>query len=111
MEVTIKQLRRCDVVVAKGRIDSETVKTLAETFDTLKKEGRFKVVLNLREVTFVSSAGLTQMIEMQNTCKQLLRGELVLVEVPERIIEVLDLAGLRPLFRVFETEVEAVDNF
>ena len=39
------------------------------------------------------------------------RGELVLAEVPPRIKEVFDLAGLTTLFKLFDTELEAVDHF
>lgn len=111
MEVTTKQLRRCDLVVAKGRIDTATVKTLAEAFDKIKKAGRYRIVLNMKEVTYISSAGLSELIDTQNTCRHLKRGELVLADVPPRIREVFNLAGLTPLFSMFESESEAVGSF
>ncbi|MCB0174297.1 MAG: STAS domain-containing protein [Anaerolineae bacterium] len=111
MIVEAKQLRRCDVVVAKGRIDTSTVKTLSEALAAITGSGRYKIVLNLKEVTFISSAGLGELIATQNTCKKLLRGELVLAEVPQRVVEVLDLAGLAPLFKIFPSELEAVGSF
>ncbi|MEW5959911.1 MAG: STAS domain-containing protein [Chloroflexota bacterium] len=111
MEVTSKQLRRCDLVVAKGRIDASTVKVLSHALAEIKEAGRYKIVLNMKDVTYISSAGLSELIDTQNTCKQLSRGELVLVEVSPRIKDVLDLAGLTPLFNIFDTEVEAVGNF
>ena len=111
MEVETRQLRRCDLIVAKGRIDTVTVKILSETLGAIKNKGRYKIVLNLRDVTYISSAGLGELIDTQNTCKQLHRGELVLAEVPERIKEALDLAGLVNLFKIFDTETEAVGSF
>ena len=111
MEATTKQLRRCDLVVAKGRIDTSTVKTLAEAFAAIKEAGRYKIVLNMKDVTYISSAGLSELIDTQNTCKYLRRGELVLAEVPQRIMEVLELAGLTALFKMFYTEIEAVGSF
>jgi anti-anti-sigma factor len=111
MDVTHKQLRRCDVVVAKGRIDAETVKMLSETLASIKEAGRYKIVLNLKDVTYISSAGLSELIVTQNTCKQMNRGELVLAEAPPRIQEVLDLAGLTTLFTLYQTESEAVGHF
>lgn len=111
MEVTTQQLRRCDLVVAKGRIDSSTVKTLAQALAALKDAGRYKIVLNMRDVTYVSSIGLSELIDTQKTCRALKRGELVLAEVPARIKEALELAGLTPLFRMFDTEIEAVGSF
>jgi anti-sigma B factor antagonist len=111
MEVTTKALRRCDVVTVKGRIDSETAPNLGQALGAIKDAGRYNIALNLKEVSFMSSAGLSQLIETQNTCKRLNRGELVLVEVPPRVKEVLDLAGLTPLFKQFDSELEAVGSF
>ena len=111
MEVTTKKLRRCDLVVAKGRIDSSTVKMLAEALESIKEAGRYKIVFNMKDVTYISSSGLSELIATQKTCKHLKRGELVLAEVPPRISEALELAGLTPLFNTFDTEIEAVGNF
>jgi len=111
MEITTKQLRRCDLVVTKGRIDASTVKTLSQALAEIKEANRYKIVLNMKDVTYISSAGLSELIDTQNTCKQLNRGELVLAEVPTRVKDVLNLAGLTALFKLFDTEVEAVGNF
>lgn len=111
MDVTSKQLRRCDLVTAKGRIDAATTKTLADMFAAILKAGRYRIVLNLREVTYISSAGLGELVHVQKQCKQLNRGELVLAETPQRVHEILELAGLKPLFKSFETETEAVGSF
>lgn len=112
MEVQTKQLRRCDLVIATGRIDSASVNTLAAAFESIKNAGRYKIVLNLRDVTYISSAGLGELIDTQNVCKQPHhRGELVLAEAPQRIKDALELAGLSALFKVFDTETEAVGSF
>ena len=111
MEVTTKELRRCTVVTVAGRIDSSTVKILAQALASIKEAGRYKIVLNMKDVTFISSAGLGELVDTQKTCKHLKRGELVLAEVPSRIEGGLDLAGLKPLFKIFDSEVEAVGSF
>jgi len=111
MEVIAKQLRRCDLVTVTGRIDAASVKELSDALTKIKDAGRYRIVLNLKNVTYISSAGLSELIDTQNTCKQLKRGELVLAETPVRIKEVLDLAGLTSLFKLFDTEAEAVGHF
>lgn len=111
MEIKTKKLRRCDVVVVKGRVDASTVGQLSEALDSLKKAGRYKIVLNLRDVTYMSSAGLGELINTQNTCKKAMRGELKLAEVPQRIQEALELAGLTPLFKFYDDETSAVGSF
>lgn len=111
MEVTTKELRRCDLVVVKGRIDTSTVKTLSDALAEIKDAGRYRIILNMRDVTYISSAGLSELIDTQNTCRHLKRGELILAEVPPRIREVFNLAGLTPLFTMYDTESEAVGSF
>jgi len=111
MEVTTKQFKRCDLVKATGRIDSNTAPQLAEALDAINEAGQFKIVFDLSEVDFISSAGLRVMINVQKTCKRWNRGELVLTSVPQRIYEALDLAGFVPLFKFYDDIVEAVGDF
>lgn len=111
MEIQSKQLRRCDLVTVTGRLDSSTVPQLQETFAAIKDKGRYKIVLNMTAVTYVSSAGLGEMVATQNDCKNSHRGELVLVGVQPRIKDALDLAGLTRLFKFFDNETDAVGNF
>ncbi len=111
MEVNKTEYKRCDLFTAEGRIDSFTAPKLAESIDTSVKNGRFNLVLDLSKVEYVSSAGLRVMIDVQKTCKQNNRGELVLVGVPKRIYETLELAGFIPLFKFFDSITSAVANF
>jgi anti-sigma B factor antagonist len=111
MEVSSTQYKRCDLVSASGRIDSQTAPQLEATFDALSQDDRYNIVLDMQDVDFVSSAGLRVMIATQKRCKKWNRGELVLVNVPERIYETLDLAGFLPLFRIHDSVVDAVGSF
>lgn len=111
LEISSQELRRCDVVRAKGRVDSASVGDLKTAFDEITEAGRFKIVLNLSETSFMSSAGLRQLIETMKTCKRFNRGDLVLAELPQNINDVLALAGLNAVFKVYGTEVEAVGSF
>ncbi len=111
LEISSQELRRCDLVRVKGHVDSASAPKLKAAFDTITEAGRFKIVLNLSETTFMSSAGLRQLIDTLKTCKRWNRGDLVLADVPDKLQEVLDLSGLTSLFKIFDTEVEAVGSF
>jgi anti-sigma B factor antagonist len=111
MEVTTTQYKRCDLVKASGRIDSSTAPQLAEVMDNITDSGRYKIVLDLSEVEFMSSAGLRVLISTQKTCKRYNRGEIILAVVPERIYEALDLAGFVPLFKFYDNVLDAVGSF
>ena len=111
MEVTTEQFKRCDLVKAIGRVDSNTAPQLATAFEEINDESRFKIVFDMSDVEFVSSAGLRVLISVQKTCKRWNRGELILSGVPDKIYDVLDLAGFVPLFKFFDSVVEAVGSF
>ncbi len=111
MEVTTVQYKHCDLVKVKGRVDSFTAPKLAEALGILTKEGRYNIALQMAEVEYVSSAGLRVMIDVQKTCKHSGRGEMLLVSIPKRIYDTLDLAGFVPLFRFFDDETKAVASF
>lgn len=111
MEVTTERLKRCDVVKATGRIDSQTAPQLQEAFGRIIDDGQFRIVFDMGGVEFVSSACLRVMIDAQKTCKRWNRGELVLASVPQRIHQALDLAGFVPLFNFFDDPVKAVGSF
>jgi anti-sigma B factor antagonist len=111
MEVKTEQYKRCDVVTVSGRVDSQTAPQLEAALQAIQEEERFNIVLDMGAVDFVSSAGLRVMIATQKSCKRWNRGELALVNVPQRIFETLDLAGFVPLFQIHEDMVEAVGSF
>lgn len=111
MEVRTEQYKRCDVVAASGRVDSQTAPQLEAAFEEILDAGRYNIVFDMDDVDFVSSAGLRVMIAVQKTCKKWNRGELVLANVPQRIYETLDLAGFVPLFQIHDDMVDAVASF
>jgi anti-sigma B factor antagonist len=111
MEVTTSQYKHCDVVQARGRVDSQSAPSLGEVFDAIIEAGRFTIVFDMSGVEYLSSAGLRVIIDAQKTCKRWNRGEMVLAGVPKQVYEVLELVGFVPLFRFFDDATAAVGSF
>jgi len=111
MEITTVHYKHCELVKATGRIDSQTAPQLAEALDAITNAGHFKIVIDMSEVEFMSSAGLRVLINTQKNCKRFNRGEVILAKVPQRIYEALDLAGFIPLFTFFDEVTTAVGHF
>ena len=111
LEISVTKLRRCDLVRAKGRIDSATTGQLEKSFLAITDAGRYNIVLNMAEVSFISSAGLNQLVATTKTCTRLKRGRLLLSNIPENIANALALAGLNEVLSSYPTEAEAVGDF
>lgn len=111
MEITSQELKHCDLFKVKGRVDSATAPEFSKALEKANNNGRFKMVIDMSELEYMSSAGFRALLAAQRNCKRYNRGEVVLVKVPERIREALELAGFTELFKTFDDPVEAVGSF
>lgn len=111
MEITTSQYKHCDLVKVSGRIDSSTAPKFTEELGKITYGGRFKIVIDLSEVQFLSSAGLRVLIATQKNCKRYNRGEVFLADVPANILSVFDLAGFTTIFKIFDDVISAVGVF
>ena len=111
MEITSKQFKSCDMVVVGGRIDSSTAPQLTEALEGIAGNGRYKIVLDMSSLEYMSSAGFRALLSSQRECKRYNRGEVVLATVPQRVQEALELAGFTELFKIYDDAVEAVGSF
>ncbi len=111
MEITTTEYKRCDVVKTVGRIDSYTAPDLEEVLSSIINDGKYKIVLDMEEVDFMSSKGWWVLIETQKNCKRYNRGELVLTSIQERIRDSLNLVGMGSYFQIFDDAISAVAHF
>lgn len=111
MNVDRTELKRCVLLTLHGRIDSATAPDLQNVINEITEEGNFKLVLDMDDVEFISSAGLWVLVNAQKKCKRFNRGEVVLADVPKRVYDALDLAGFIPYFKIYEDPTLAVGNF
>ena len=111
MEISTQQHKRCDVVTVSGRIDSATAPQLEDTLNSIMDDGRYKLVLDMTEVNFVSSKGLWVLIGAQKQCKRYRRGEVILVNVKDEIRSAFDLVGMGDYFTISDNLTDAVGSF
>lgn len=111
MEVKTTLMKRCALFTVSGRIDSSTSPDLQMALNSVIEDGNYKLVLDLTQVDFISSAGLWVLVNAQKKCKRFNRGELTLAAIPKRIHDALDLAGFIPYFKMFENSTKAVGSF
>jgi anti-sigma B factor antagonist len=111
MEITTKEFKHCDLLAVTGRVDSSTAPKLAEALDALNAKDRFKIVIDLSGVEYMSSAGFRALLAGQRNCKRYNRGEIVLAGIPANILDALELTGFTDLFKRFDDQLSAVGAF
>jgi anti-sigma B factor antagonist len=111
MEITVQEYKHCDLLAVKGKVDSFTAPELSKAIEKVNNDGRFKIVLDLNELDYMSSAGFRALLVGQRNCKRYNRGEIVLSRVPKKIMDALELTGFTPLFKIFDENTSAVGAF
>jgi anti-sigma B factor antagonist len=111
MEITVKEFKHCDMITVSGRVDSSTAPQLAQALEAANDGGKYKLVVNMEGLEYMSSAGFRALLAAQRNCRRYNRGEVVLSNVPERIREALELAGFTELFKTFDDSLTAVGHF
>lgn len=110
MNIEMRELKHVSVVKVSGRVDSSTAPEMEKSLQGLLDSGRTQMVLDLQETDYLSSAGLRVLVAMHKATKKN-GGGMCLAQPSARVSEVLDLAGLTPVFAVYPDVVEAVGSF
>jgi anti-sigma B factor antagonist len=84
---------------------------LTQALEAANDGGKYKLVVNMADLEYMSSAGFRALLAAQRNCKRYNRGEVVLANVPNRIREALELAGFTELFKTFDDTLLAVGHF
>lgn len=93
-----------------GRVDSNTSPELDHALANLLQNEKDKIVVNLEQVDYLSSAGLRVLVQaLKDTQKS--GGNLHLATISENVEMVLRTVGMLQMFKMFSTTEEAVAGF
>ena len=109
MEITVKEFQYVDLIAISGRVDSVVASRFAQTLEAANDRGKYKIVIDMSQLEYMSSAGFRALGDAQRNSKRHNGGEVMLVQVPENIREALDLVGFTEYFRLFDNVTSAVE--
>ncbi len=114
LSISTQSMKRVELLTVSGRIDSSNASELDDALKGVMNDGKYNIVINFKDVNYMSSAGLRALVAALRECKKH-RGDVVISEPSQRVAEVLDLAGLTvaeaPLFKVYDNDLTAVGTF
>ena len=110
MEIATQDFKHVAVVSVSGRVDSATAPELETRLRELVETDKTQIVLDLKNVEYMSSAGLRAMVSTLKSVKRV-NGDLRIASPSPRVEEVLRLAGLTSIFSIHPSQEEAVASF
>lgn len=110
--VLTKRVQQADhqVVALQGRIDASAAPHVNKAVRAAIAEGSKYIIVELRDVTFLSSSGLRTLLLL---ARELRRdgGDLVLCALQPQVAEVFHLTGFDQIFQLHHTREEAAAGF
>ena len=111
MKISNRQVDGVSIVDCSGRITlGEGSVTLRDTVRELLSKGRKKILLNLGEVNYIDSSGIGELVRTYTTVTNEGR-QLKLLNLTNKIRELLVITKLLTVFQVYENEQAAVASF
>lgn len=98
------------VVTPQGRIDSQGARELELALQSALSAGQHKVVLDMTDVPYISSAGLRVLADVLTRNREQ-GGDLKLIALNLKVLRVLRIIGFDKFFAIYDTLEAAVADF
>lgn len=95
------------IVEIKGRIDSNTAKPFGERLTGLIKAGRMRVVVDLKHLVYISSAGFRALLVAGQLAEES-KGTLALCGLSSEVQRLFDLGAFTDLFVIYGSREEGL---
>lgn len=111
MEFQVKEAQDVVVITLTGEmVGGPDATALNDQVKELVKNGKNKVVINMKHVNWMNSSGLGILIGSVNTIRKS-GGDLKLAHLNEKPRQVLEITKLDRVFGIFDQEEEAIASY
>lgn len=109
MDATIEQIGHVLVVAISGRLDTASAPVFDAKLAPLLGQPRPRILLDLADVTYISSAGLRSILQLvKHTAAH--KGRVGMFGAPPHIMEVIEISGFPALLDVHPDRTAALDS-
>ncbi len=109
MEITQEKVNDIAVISLSGRLNVTTTAELEQVFTKLLEEKQTKVLVECRELEYISSAGLRVLLTAAKQFKKI-SGEIALAGLSRNVKQVFEISGFTSIFPIYTTRDEAVKS-
>ncbi len=102
-----KDILICNIT---GDIDINSSPEVRKTFGELTKTEEKKIIINLKNVSYIDSSGLATLVEILKKTKNY-GGKLRLTNLADKVKGLFEITKLEKIFEIYETAEEAMANF
>ena len=94
----------------KGFLDAHTAPNFEQAIQELIEENRFKIIVSMSDLNYISSAGLGVFMGFIEEIRDQ-KGDIKLSNMTDKVYKVFDLLGFPALYQIFKEESEAEKEY
>jgi anti-sigma B factor antagonist len=110
LQISDRVVEGVTVLDMQGRLVLDETDLFRRQMEDLIRESRVKIVLNLKGVTYIDSAGVGMMVGKYLSVRRQ-GGDVKLLHLSARSTRVMTITKLTTVFESFESEEQAVRSF
>jgi len=109
-EVTRSDIDEISILNLSGFLDAHTTPVFEDELHGLLRAKRFKIIVNLKKLDYISSAGLGVFMGFIEEIREQ-GGDIKLSNLSLKVFKVFDLLGFPALYQIFDEESQAIEKF
>lgn len=107
LSIAVRQVGEVAVLLPAGFINAHTVREFEEALERLVEDRRYLILLNCKDLNYISSAGLGAIMGLIETVREH-GGDILLSNLQDNVFAIFDTLGFTQLYRVFTDEDQAM---
>jgi anti-sigma B factor antagonist len=108
--ISVREHNPAKIIDLNGYLDAHTAPQLEEAFQGLLDNECYKIIVNFRELIYISSAGLGVFMAFIEDVRGN-KGDIKLVGMSPKVYNVFDLLGFPMLYEIYDDEQQAQQKF
>ena len=108
--VTIREAEPVTIVELQGYLDAHTAADLENVFTEFIENNKFQIVVNFKNLIYISSAGLGVFMAYVETMREH-NGDIKFAAMTKSVFGIFDLLGFPLLYEFFDDESAAIKKF
>ncbi len=108
--VSDEQMGDISVVRLSGYLDAHTAPRLEKKLKELTESGKYKILVDFQDLTYISSAGLGVFMGSIEECREN-KGDIKMCQMQENVYTIFDLLGFPMLYDIDDKMQTLIDKF
>jgi anti-sigma B factor antagonist len=109
-KIAQRENKDISIIELKGYLDAHTAPELEDAFQKLIKNKKFRIVVNFKDLSYISSAGLGVFMAFIEEVRSN-SGDIKLSNMTPKVFNVFDLLGFPVLYEIYNDEEDAFMKF